>query len=151
MRISLLTLVLVAPVGFASAQIPADWRTGALTAGGWAYRETATGSEAAYTDARVTRRIVVKCSRMTRRVSLAVTSQVTAASITVATTEGERSLAATFDPQGFQIVADLPAMDAILDAIAMSRGRFAVSVPGGAALVVPAYPEIARSIEDCRL
>ena len=47
--------------------------------------------------------------------------------------------------------------DPLLDAIAFSRGRFIVSengaVGGGGAggrLVLPASPEAARSIEDCR-
>jgi hypothetical protein len=34
--------------------------------------------------------------------------------------------------------------------MAFSRGRFLVTVEGGASLVVPAWPELARVIEDCR-
>ncbi len=39
--------------------------------------------------------------------------------------------------------------DDVLDAIAFSRGRFIVS-GGGVRLILPASPEAARSIEDCR-
>jgi hypothetical protein len=31
-----------------------------------------------------------------------------------------------------------------------SRGRFTVEVPGAPMLVIPAWPEPARVIEDCR-
>jgi len=151
MRLQTMLLALAAPVTAISAQTSADWRTAALAAGGWAYRETVTGSEAVFTDAHVIRRLVVKCSRGTRRVSLSVASPTPASALIVATTETERSLPAVFNPQGFQIVAEITAQDPVLDAIAFSRGRFAITVPGGPALVVPAWPEIARSIEDCRV
>ena len=151
MKFRILLITLTAPATIVSAQIITDWRTAALTAGSWSYRETPAGSEAVFTDAGVTRRIVVKCSRATRRVILSVASPTPAALMTVSTSEAQRGLSATFDPQGFQIVAEVGPQDPLLDAIAMSRGRFSISVPGGAALVVPAWPEIARSIEDCRL
>ena len=145
-------MALAAPATILSAQTATtDWRIAPLMAGSWAYRELPTGSEAMFTDAQVIRRIVVKCSRATRRVSLSVASPTAGSAINVSTSEAQRSLPAVFDTQGFQITAELGAMDPLLDGIAMSRGRFSVSVPGGAALVVPAWPEIARSIEDCRL
>jgi len=151
MRLPIMIVALAAPAASALAQPLPSWRSAALTAGTWSYRETTTGSEAIFTDARVIRRLVVKCSRMTRRVSLSVASPVPGTSIQVSTTEADRVLPAAFDPQGFQITAELGAQDPVLDGIAFSRGRFAVTVAGGAALVVPAWPEIARSIEDCRV
>lgn len=45
---------------------------------------------------------------------------------------------------------DLPAADPLFDQMAFSRGRFLVSVEGGGTLVVPAWPEFARVVEDCR-
>ena len=148
-------LVAVASVAFVAtgtfAQIAADWRTAALSAGAWSYRAVPTGSEAVFTDTGGTRRMVVRCASATRRVGLSVTSQAPASSIVVSASESERTLPARFDAQGFQIVADLAAQDPLLDALAMSRGRFAVAVPAGVTLVLPAWPEFARSIEDCRL
>ena len=44
--------------------------------------------------------------------------------------------------------ADLPAGDTILDAIAFSRGRFALRT--SQTLVLPVQAEIGRVIEDCR-
>ena len=42
------------------------------------------------------------------------------------------------------------AYDPLLDAIAFSRGRFTVESESGAMLVLPAWPEPARVVEDCR-
>jgi len=47
-------------------------------------------------------------------------------------------------------LASVGGMDPLLDAIAFSRGRFAVSMPGSPALVMPAGTEIAHVVEDCR-
>jgi len=44
----------------------------------------------------------------------------------------------------------LPAYDGLLDAMSFSRGRIAVTVSGTPMLVVPAWPEVARVVEDCR-
>ncbi|HMP55028.1 MAG TPA: hypothetical protein PKD92_00445, partial [Novosphingobium sp.] len=40
--------------------------------------------------------------------------------------------------------------DPVLDAIAFSRGRFAVEVLGLPTLIAPSWPEVSRVIEDCR-
>jgi hypothetical protein len=44
----------------------------------------------------------------------------------------------------------LPLADPLLEQMAFSRGRILVGFEGGVSLVVPAWPEIARVIEDCR-
>ena len=46
--------------------------------------------------------------------------------------------------------AVVPADDPLLDAMAYSKGRFAVEIPGAPTLYLPAWPEVARVIEDCR-
>lgn len=48
------------------------------------------------------------------------------------------------------IVAQATARDPRLDQLAFSRGRFLVDVAGQSRLVLPAWPEVARVIEDCR-
>ena len=45
---------------------------------------------------------------------------------------------------------ELPASDPLFDQMAFSRGRFLVTVEGGGSLVVPAWPEFARVVEECR-
>lgn len=44
----------------------------------------------------------------------------------------------------------LPARDPLLDAMAFSRGRFALDTAGLPTLYVPSWPEVSRVIEDCR-
>lgn len=46
--------------------------------------------------------------------------------------------------------ATLSARDPLLDAMAITKGRFAVETPGMPTLYLPAWPEISRVIEDCR-
>lgn len=68
--------------------------------------------------------------------------------LTVRTSNALRSLPAAAQPDG--LAARLSAADPLLDAIAFSRGRFAVEAAGVAPLIVPAWPEPARVVEDCR-
>jgi hypothetical protein len=68
--------------------------------------------------------------------------------IVVRTSFGQRRLPALADRN--QAAATLPASDSLLDQMAFSRGRFLVSIEGGLSLVVPAWPELARVVEECR-
>jgi hypothetical protein len=73
----------------------------------------------------------------------------TGGALTFRTSTTARTLQARSGPSG--LTALLPASDPLLDAIVFSRGRFAVeagmTMPP---LVVPAWPEPARVLEDCR-
>lgn len=71
-----------------------------------------------------------------------------AVAISVATSSATRALVGQGD--GMTVSAALPARDSLLDAMAFSRGRFAVETTGMPALYLPSYPEVARVIEDCR-
>jgi hypothetical protein len=61
-----------------------------------------------------------------------------------------RSFPASFDPATSQATAEIAAADPILDAIAFSRGRFAVNAAGVPSLVLPPWADVARVVEDCR-
>ena len=47
-------------------------------------------------------------------------------------------------------IVPIAAADKLLDAIAFSRGRFALEAAGQETLYLPSWPEISRVIEDCR-
>lgn len=47
-------------------------------------------------------------------------------------------------------IAALTVSDPLLDAMALSKGRFAVEVFGVAPLILPSHAEVSRVIEDCR-
>jgi hypothetical protein len=69
----------------------------------------------------------------------------------IRTEMGDRLLDAV--PSGGQmptLVASLSANDPFLEAIAFSKGRFAVEVQGLDPLYLPAWPEVTRVIEECR-
>jgi len=53
-------------------------------------------------------------------------------------------------PDGGSVAAVLPARDPLLDAMAFSKGRFAVEVAGLPTLYLPSWIEVSRVIEDCR-
>jgi hypothetical protein len=60
----------------------------------------------------------------------------------IRTTAGDRRFA--------DVRAPLPAGDPFLDEIVFSRGRFVVET-AGAMMVIPAWPEPAKAVEDCRI
>lgn len=51
---------------------------------------------------------------------------------------------------GEAALVKLDAADPLLDAMALSRGRFAVETAGAPTLYLPAWAEVTRVIEDCR-
>ena len=71
--------------------------------------------------------------------------------MTVMTETATRDLSVSPVPSRRQILAaSLAANDSLLDAMAITKGRFAVSVDGEATLYLPAWAEVTRVIEDCR-
>lgn len=118
-------------------------------AGKWSYRSYAGGSEAAFADAGGTR-LAMRCNRVARTVSI-IRAGVAAAtpSLSVWTSSLSRSVPARFDATR-TLTADVAITDPLLDAISLSRGKFATSGVGAPLLTVPAWPETSRVIEDCR-
>ena len=109
-------------------------RTTPLALGQWSYAASTSGSEARFGTA-----FVIRCDRIARRVTLR-RGDAPPSALTIGTDLSVRTIAAD---------GAVAATDPVLDAIAFSRGRFIV-VGGGSRLVLPASPEAARSIEDCR-
>jgi len=145
-------LLALAPAAVASAQATQpSYATAPALPGSWGYRAIAGGSEAAFVDTAGIRRLVVQCTRANRVLSLSMTSVAPAQSLVVWTSSGSRALPANYDQRSFQVVAAVAAQDPLLDAIAFSRGRFALSIPGSPAVVLQPQPEFERTIEDCRI
>ena len=148
---ALLTLVPATAVTAQTVAAAADFNTSLVAPGSWGYQSTAGGSMARFVDTTGTARLVLQCTRATRRVSVSLTSTVPAASLSLWASIASRNLPARFEANAMRVTAEVPAYDALLDAIAFSRGRIAVNMPGGVPLVVPAWPEAARTVEDCRI
>jgi hypothetical protein len=97
-------------------------------------------------------RLTMRCDRAAGTVEIWRAGSATAAlPMTVRTETMERSVDAVPVP-GAQpaIVARIPARDPLLDAMAFSKGRFAIEIGGLPTLYVPSWPEVTRVIEDCR-
>lgn len=117
------------------------WIDAPLSAGGWTYRQ---GGSAAF-GLPGSPTFVIACTGSRIRLERPGAS---GNLLTVRTSSEARNLPAVISSGG--LVAELPASDPLLDAIAFSRGRFAVEAAGTARLVIPAWPEAARVVEECR-
>jgi hypothetical protein len=129
---------------------PVDYSTATPLAGSWFYSPAADGSEAIYLNTSAQPQFVIHCTRATRRVSIARPASAAAPFLFLWTSSEARNLPASYKPATARLVAEVPAFDPLLDAIAFSRGRFAIGVLGAPAAVLPSWPEPARVVEDCR-
>jgi hypothetical protein len=129
----------------APAPLPADWRDWPLTPGNWRYGRDQAGTRADFSPAGVT----LSCDN-DRQLRLSVGGR-GPAPITIRTSTVSRT--ATPTPAGQSRVAAalmFTPRDPLLDAIAFSRGRWTIEQAGARPLVLPAYAEVARVVEDCR-
>jgi hypothetical protein len=130
---------------------PEEWRDVPLTPGGWYYRNEGATSQALFGVPDSEGSFIVRCDRATRRVTLSRDGATTGSTMTVRTTSVARNLPLSVQTEPLAYVSGaVAASDPLLDAIAFSRGRFTVEVAGLPILVLPAWPEPARVIEDCR-
>ena len=130
---------------------PLAWEDLPVAPGAWVYSADDAGSQALFGAPASEASFVVRCERAPREVVLSREGSPASPQLRVRTSSLERTLAATARTEPLAYVgAALPAGDPLLDAIAFSRGRFAVEVPGLPLLVLPAWPEPGRVVEDCR-
>ena len=127
-----------------AAPVYENWLDAPATPGDWRYVGGGQTSSARFGTAGPD--LVIACDRASRRITIDRSGGATSgsATMTIRTETQDRTLT-TMDAS-----AVLPATDSLLDAIAFSRGRFAVELTGAPTLYVPAYPEITRVVEDCR-
>ena len=125
-----------------------DWRAAPITPGDWRW-----GMEGGQSVARFAGdMLALRCNTAKRTVTLSragtasgevpmtvITQNVTRPLLGIAQRGSPPSIAVTFG-----------ANDPLLDAMAFSRGRFAVETAGLPTLYVPSWPEVSRIIEDCR-
>ncbi len=134
-----------------AAQLSGEWTEWPASSGEWIYRQDARGSIALFGEANEDAELTLRCDQAARRIFLTRAGTASASvPLTIRTTSGAQSF--TAQPTGGELpylgIALAPT-DMILDRIIYSRGRFLVE-GGGAPLVVPSWPEIARVVEDCR-
>lgn len=118
------------------------WADMPATPGDWRW-----GMEGGRSVARFAGQLVLRCDPAARTVQIERVGSTAATALVVRTQTLERRLAAA---QPGLLAATLPARDPLLDAMAFSKGRFAVEAAGLPTLYVPSWTEVSRVVEDCR-
>ncbi|WP_431468846.1 hypothetical protein [Sphingosinithalassobacter sp. LHW66-3] len=131
-----------------------DWRDWALTPGTWDYRRDERGSVALYGQPGGDAELTIRCDRAAGRVYLSRRGTAGAGGLplTIRTSSMLQPMTAlpTGGEPGYLAVA-LDPRDPVLDAMGFSRGRFIVETATMRPLVIPAWAEVLRVAEDCRL
>lgn len=131
-----------------------NWMDAPQTPGDWNYVAEAAETLAVFGTGRTPDAVdlIIRCDRQSRRVSIARSGTATGQVEMLVRTETQdrRLTASPVQSRGALIVAELASSDPLLDAIAFSKGRFAVDVTGTSPIYAPAWPEITRVVEDCR-
>lgn len=146
--------VVMAQPAPAPVAVVAEWIDRPLSPGDWVYRRDDRGSLALFGRDGADADFLIRCALATKRIYLSrsgafpdgVSGQMTIRASTALRTYG---VANNGDTPPY-VSAFLTPDDQQLDAIAFSRGRFLVAVKGAQDLIIPAWPEITRVIEDCR-
>ncbi|ODT01022.1 MAG: hypothetical protein ABS49_03005 [Erythrobacter sp. SCN 62-14] len=126
-----------------------NWADAPQTPGTWRYEARSGFTEAAFIGPDSGARMRLRCLADNRTIQLSLPeSGVPNPQVTIRTQTATRTLQA--QSAGRETLVALPARDALLDAMAFARGRFAVEGTGLASLYLPSWPEVSRVIEDCR-
>lgn len=125
---------------------PTDWRDMPLTPGAWVWSMSGGASQAQYGVGGNTR-IIMACRG--GQVRLTMPGLAAGGGVVMITTATQtRQASAESDPSGAALT--LNAGDRLLDAIALTRGRWMVEVATHPALLLPADASASRVVEDCR-
>lgn len=129
-----------------AAPFQGNWMDAPQTAGDWRWRRDGADSLAEFIapDGRL---LVQMACTAQRQVFLSVIGG-GAGLLTIRTETAEQAQPGNLSGMAVRSLFD--PRDPLLDAIAFSRGRFAIEAPGLAPLYLPSYPELTRVVEDCR-
>ncbi|MEZ5679800.1 MAG: hypothetical protein R3E14_00710 [Erythrobacter sp.] len=140
------------PTPVAAAPAFESWIDAPQSAGEWRYILTSLGGAASFGTSQDKPDFTLWCDRTRRQVELVRHSDASAPRMMVVRTEtAERQFTAQSQPNRPQrLVVTLSASDPLLDAMALTRGRFAVETAELPTLYLPPWGEFVRAIEDCR-
>ncbi|WP_379920973.1 hypothetical protein [Erythrobacter sp. R86502] len=139
------------PAPVTQAPVYDNWMDARATAGAWRYQTEARGSTAVFIGGTAAE-FALTCNRDTRSIALTRYGVTRAApAMTIRSETATRSLpmnqSGAYPAQGASTLAPT---DPLLDAMALSKGRFAVETEGLSPLYLPSHAEVSRVIEDCR-
>tara|TARA_A100001391_G_scaffold78331_1_gene50566 strand:+ start:24937 stop:25596 length:660 start_codon:yes stop_codon:yes gene_type:complete len=128
-----------------------NWMDAPQTPGDWSFRLISTGALAQFGTDPANPLFGLECVRATGQVLLHM-PRVTGGALLLHTETIDRTLEPATIPGGPAYARYiLSARDPLLDAIVFSKGRFAAIANGGPAYFLPAWPEVTRVVEECRL
>ena len=128
-----------------------SWNDEPQTPGTWTYVNEPGESLGLFGDANPVHLFVLRCDKESRQIGIARRGESQGElMMRVRTETAERLLNASEVPGYGLVAANLPANDPLLDAMAITKGRFAIEVEGMEPLYIPAWAEVTRVIEDCR-
>jgi hypothetical protein len=142
-----------APTVTTPAPAGTDWMDFPATAGGWSFTTFPIGSQAIFRGpAGQDTGLAISCNAQSRQITLLRPGRSNRALAMRILTE-TASRTGTAEPVAEQfagVILRLDPRDPMLDAMAISKGRFAVEVEGMPTLYLPSWAEVSRVIEDCR-
>jgi hypothetical protein len=125
-----------------------SWEDWPIQPGDWQFAVSGTGAAARYVGAGGAA-ITLACERAGGDVVMTAAGMGMASDVAVHTTNGTENLNGVAGADGGLRVV-LQSRAGILDRMAFSRGRFALSNSAGQGAALPAWPEIGRLTEFCR-
>jgi hypothetical protein len=124
------------------------------TPGNWFYKQANGGTLAIYgANSENDFTFAMRCDLATKIVALGRVSAQTADQPMRIRTESLERVFTAQPRKGSRetlLAINLNGRDPLLDAMAISKGRFAIEVGGEMPLYLPSWPEVTRVIEDCR-
>ena len=142
------------PVAATPAPTPrlsAAWNDWPFAVGDWVYRRDDRGSTASFGPTGEDAVVSLRCDLQNRRIYLSREATAPGQRIVIRTSSSMKEFAAK--PTGgtpVYLASEIMPLDAILDAMAFSRGRILLETDGHPAIILPTWAEIARIVEDCR-
>ncbi len=129
-----------------------NWMDAPRTPGDWSYRSEGSNTVALYGESQSGAKFSMQCDPSGKHITLFRSGIANPnASMRIMTETTERSLVAQGgNGPSPQVRTTIRASDPLLDAMALTKGRFAVETSGLPTLYVPAWGEVTRVIEDCR-
>lgn len=128
-----------------------DWLYAPLTSGEFVLEIEPGESLALFGDADPTHLFVLRCNKRTGEIGIARRGEAEGeVPMTIRTESRSRTFMSRQVPGYGLIAVSLPSRDPLFDAIAVTKGRFAVEVQGHETLYIPPWGEAIRVIEDCR-
>jgi hypothetical protein len=126
------------------------WTDWPMEAGAWSYTRDDRGSIARYGVAGRDALVMLRCDRQRARIYFSRAARETGSMMVRTSSVSKAVPVGASSAQPPYVASELAVNDTVLDAMAFSRGRIALELPGTQNIAIPVWSEIGRVVEDCR-